>query len=122
MSPENREKPVKIEVFRDFLENGSNDFDKKFHEDRGERYGAARENRASKSWPVRRKMTKNRWKYRFFGIFSESRIEISSILRQNVEGNSIEQAQKTAALILFKKSCARGYPLFSAEGWGTPGR
>ena len=32
---------MKIEVFRDFLGNGSNDFDKKLHEDRGDRYGAA---------------------------------------------------------------------------------
>ena len=60
MSPENREKPVKIEVFWELIENGSNDFNKKLHEDRGERYGVARENRTSKSLPVRRKITKNR--------------------------------------------------------------
>ena len=50
MSQENREKPVKIEVFSDFLGNCSNDFNKKLHEDRGGRYGAARENRTSKSY------------------------------------------------------------------------
>ena len=103
-SAENREKPVKIEVFWTFLKNGSNDFWKKLHEDRGDRYGAARENRTSKSCPVRRKIAKNRWKYRFFGIFSKSRIEILPLKRQNVEEMDSEQMQKTAGLILFKKS------------------
>ena len=52
MSPENGEKPVKILVFWDYLGNGSNDFNKKLHEDRGERYGVVSENRTSKSLPV----------------------------------------------------------------------
>jgi len=43
-------------------------------------------------------------KYRFFGIFSETTIEILVINRQNVEDDSAEQTQKTAGLNLFKKS------------------
>ena len=41
---------------------------------------------------------------RFFGLFSKSRIEILLLKRQNVEEMDSEQMQKTAALILFKKS------------------
>ena len=39
----------------------------------------------------------------FSGLFSKSRIEILVLKRQNVEENDIEQTQKTAGLILFKK-------------------
>ena len=41
---------------------------------------------------------------RFFGLFSKSRIEILLLKRQNVEEMDSEQMQKTAGLILFKKS------------------
>ena len=81
--------------------NGSNDFDKKLHEDRGDRYGAAKKNRTSKFSPGRRKITKNRWKYRFFGFFSETTIEISSIFRQSVEDDSADQSQKALENLLF---------------------
>ena len=58
----------------------------------------------SEKMPVFRKIAENWSKLRFFGIFSETTIEISSILLQNVEENDTEQTQKTAALNLFKKS------------------
>ena len=51
-----------------------------------------------------RKIAENWSKLRFFGIFSETTIEILVINRQNVEDDSVEQTQKTAGLNLFKKS------------------
>ena len=39
-----------------------------------------------------------------FGLFSKNRIEILLLKRQNVEEMDSEQMQKTAGLILFKKS------------------
>ena len=41
---------------------------------------------------------------RVFGLFSKSRIEILLLKRQNVEEMDSEHMQKTAGLILFKKS------------------
>jgi len=43
---------VKMIVFRDFLENGSNDFDKTLPNGRGNRYEAFAKNRTSKSSSV----------------------------------------------------------------------
>ena len=64
-------------------------------------------------------MAQNRQFRPFLGIFSESTIEILVLNRQNIEENSTEQTQKTAALNLFKKSrypCARGYTILHFSG------
>ena len=50
VSPENREKLVKIGGLKKTKKNGSNDFDKNLHEDRGDGYEAAEKNRRSKSF------------------------------------------------------------------------
>ena len=98
------ENVVKITVFWDFLKKYYNDFYQTRSNSRRHHYRAFATNRKSKSLSDHPKTPKMCHFRRFFGLFSKSRIEILLLKRQNVEENSTEQTQKTAALNLFKKS------------------
>ena len=95
---------MKIEVFWTFLEKYSNDFDQTRSNSRRDHYRAFATNRKSKSLSDHPKSQKMCHFRKFFGLFSKSRIEILPLKRQNVEEMDSEHMQKTAGLILFKKS------------------
>ena len=74
--------------------NGSNDFDKKLQEDRGDGYGAAEKNRRSKSFLDHPKSPKTCNFRGFFELFSKNRIQILPLKRQNKEEMDSDQFWK----------------------------
>ena len=86
------------------LKNGSNDFSETLHVVRypkNRKRSTAGFLKKTLDHPISAKTCHFR---QFFGLFSKSRIEILVLKRQNVVDYGTKQTQKTAALILFKKS------------------